>query len=105
MKKITLATFKKFVRENSDKLFINVKSSFDGMTDCVMSCDNGFTPLKKDNKDDSIDYTLGYIGIWLVGQSRDRFKVFENEIFKGIEVYNSCGSYIVALKKGGQSNE
>ena len=35
MKKITRATFKAFVRKNSDNLLAKVISDFDGMTDCL----------------------------------------------------------------------
>lgn len=101
--KITLSTVKSFVKKNENNLFINLKSSFDGMTDCVEKCNNGFSPAKKDKTQSiSSDYfqaTLGYEGIWLVRGSRDYFQPFENERFLGIEVSNSCGSFIIATTK------
>ena len=48
MSKITLSTFKSFIRKNEGKLFIKCKSSFDGMTDCVEQNSNAtFRPIQK----------------------------------------------------------
>lgn len=100
MKKVTLATFKKFIRENEGKLLINVHSTFDGMVDCVTDTGNKeFAPAKKSDNKFYADRTLGIAGIWLVGQSRDYFDLFDNGKIKGIEVYNSCGSYTVGIYK------
>lgn len=97
-KKITLATFKKFVRENRSKLLVKVESSFDGMQDMVSGIkDAKFTPAE--NWDRAIDNSLGIRGLWLVGQSRDWFTAFENDEFIGIEYSNCCGNGIVAIKK------
>jgi hypothetical protein len=97
-KKITLATVKSFVRKNSERLFINVKSSFCGYTDCVERVNGDFAKATKANPvNDS--YTLGIAGAWFVGQSRDYFRPFENEKYTGVEVYNSCGSFILAVEK------
>lgn len=96
-KKITLATLKSFVKKNSEGLFINVRSSFDGMTDCVQSVGNCFTPASK--TEGNLAYTLGIKGAWLVGSSRDYFTHFEDDTFVGIDVYNCCGRFILAVKK------
>lgn len=95
VRKITLATIKSFVKKNEGNLWINVKSSFDGMTDCVESLHRGF---KQATKGDHYENSLGIQGAWFVGQSRDYFKEYHDPIFDGFEVYNSCGSFILATK-------
>jgi hypothetical protein len=101
--KITLATFKKFIKQNYTDLLINVKSSFDGSTDCVERLHDGFKKATTDktvSKNTSYhDATLGINGVWLVRGSRDFFNSFENETLKGIEVSNCCGTFIVAITK------
>lgn len=98
MKKITRATLKSFVGKNLDNLFIKVKSDFDPMIDCVSETKNNiFVPITKTNG--SIKYTLGIQGCWLVGQSRDYFKEYEDENFIGIDIDNSCGSFLLVIKK------
>ena len=103
MAKITLATVKKFVRENLDNetLFIKKKSAFDGMTDGVEY--NTKATFEKAEKLESTEqnekYKLRVAGAWFVGSSRDYFNQYEDDHFKGIEVYNCCGSFILAIKK------
>lgn len=96
-KKITLATFKSFIRKNANALFVNRKSSFDGMTDCVESCNGGFRRAEAETTFGN--HSLGLRGLWLVGHSRDYFNAYEDEKFVGIEVYNCCGRSIVAVAK------
>ena len=96
MKKITKATLKSFVKKNKGQLFINVTSSFDGMTDGCESVKGGFRP---EQTTDFEKNTLGVKGIWLVGSSRDYFRPYNDEGFEGIEVYNCCGRFVVAVKK------
>lgn len=101
-KKITLATFKRFVRMNSyseDALFVLVQSAFDGMTDCVQAVKD--IPAKVDHTkiDLSKPNTLGIAGVWLVGDSRDYFYKYEDALLEGFRVSNSCGSFIVAKMK------
>lgn len=99
-KKITLATVKKFIKENWDKLLINVKSSFDGMTDCVECLHEGFHKPKPDTDKHTQEHTLGIHGAWFVGQSRDYFRPYDNigGDMTGIEVSNSCGHFILAIR-------
>lgn len=123
MAKITKSTFKSFLKKNEGKLFIQHESSFDGMSDMVEfvpSAKRKFIPLEKKTLSD-MDYriaeergtsrerlddctfnspnTLGYNGVWLVDSSRNWFKHYEDDQFQGIEVYNCCGSFIVATPK------
>jgi hypothetical protein len=97
-KKITKATFKSFMKKNVGKLFIQEKSRFDGMYDCVMqSGDKTFVPLQK--ADSTHENNLGYAGIWLVQGSRDYFReYYDADGFIGINVYNCCGEFTVAIK-------
>ena len=94
--KITLSTLKKFVRENAGNIYVKVLSSFDGMTDCVERVEDDFKliTIKEDNGNN-----LGLPGIHLVGSSRDSFTAYNSDEFEGIEIYNCCGSCIVARKK------
>jgi hypothetical protein len=73
---------------------IKTKSEFDGMVDGVRSVDSNFTPIA--NAEYKCENNLGIQGVWLVGGSRDYFKEFTQGNLKGIEVYNCCGSFIVA---------
>jgi hypothetical protein len=95
--KITKATVKKFIKESGDSLFINVQSSFNGMIDGCESHSEGFVKAKP--TDSNTNYTLGVSGAWFVGSSRDYFTPYEANDFKGIRVSNSCGSFILAVKK------
>ena len=103
MAKITKATFKSFIKKNLGKLFISTRSSFDGMYDCTMPSENkNFTPLT--DADHVHENNLGYQGIWLVGGARDYFKEYvDANGFVGIDVYNSCGHFIVAVKDPAQA--
>ena len=96
-KKITRATFKSFVKKNRENLHISCISSFNGMTDGVDYVENEqFIPVVSSTVNEH--HTLGINGVWLVGQSRDLFSHYKKDGFEGIEVYNSCGSFIVAVK-------
>jgi len=97
MTKITKATFKKFIRDNKDALHINVKSSFSGMDDCVMPHNGGFK--KAEATERNAEHTVGINGAWLVGSSRDYFNAYDDGKFVGIEAYNCCGSFIIAIPK------
>lgn len=65
-----------------------------------MPVDGNFTPVTTSTRHPNSDkYTLGINGVSLVGSSRDYFTHFENDEFIGIEVSNSCGDFILAIKK------
>ena len=97
MAKITKSTVKSFIRKNFDNLYINVKSKFDGMTDCCEQQHDGF--IKATNGGEFPEHTLGVDGAWFVGHSRDYFDAYDSEAYTGIRVYNCCGSFILAVKK------
>ena len=96
----TLTTIKSFIRKNQ-ALYISTKSSFDGMVDCVMPCDDKSFTLAR-----AAEYwtknNMGIVGAWFVLDSRDYISEYEDDQFKGYEVYNCCGSFILAIKKAAQ---
>ncbi len=98
-KKITLATVKSFIKKNFDNLYINRQSSFDGMTDCVERLAGGFEKAQKETKEYLLEHTHGVAGAWFVGQSRDYFDAYSENGMEGVRVFNSCGSFILAVKK------
>lgn len=92
-KKITLSTLKAFAKRNENNLFVKETSSFDGMTDCVQENKNAkWTKVE-------LSKAYGHDGVWLVGNSRDYFNLYEDEKYIGIEVYNCCGNGILATKR------
>ena len=96
-KKITLATFKSFVKKNRAQLLINVGSSFNGMTDCVQSTnDSGFSTAL--DADTPFNNNLGIHGVWLVFGSRDYFYPTNENGLTGIKVSNCCGSFTIATR-------
>ena len=98
-KKLTRASFKKFVQDNKDNLYILVKMDFDSMTDCIQQVD--MVPRKVNPSEIDLEdkYKFGINGVWLVGRSRDSFSQYEDELFVGIHVANSCGSFNLAKMK------
>ena len=98
MSKITMATVKSFVKKAGDKLLVSTRSTFDGMTDCVMPTgDKTFAPAVA--SDHPYDSNLGLRGVWFVLGSRDYFSPYEDDKVTGIEVSNCCGSFILAVAK------
>ena len=104
-KKITLATFKSWMRKNEGKILINVKSSFDGITDGCESRNGGFVPLSKVTVGYCSDNNLGFSGVWLVFGGRDYFTSYEDFNHIGIATSNCCGRFILAVKKQAGSDE
>jgi len=99
MKKITRATFKGFVKRNRESLYVKVKSNFDAMVDGVRPVNGGFEPAQEPWNEVMREDSLGIRGVWLVGNSRDYFTPYEDDIFTGISCCNCCGSWIVAIQK------
>lgn len=96
-KKITIATVKSFIQRNREDLYINVRSEFDGMTDGIESRHDGFRPAQWVTQSPQNDFGVG--GAWFVGSSRDSLRLYEDDTYVGIEVYNACGSFILAVQK------
>lgn len=100
-KKITLTTVKSFIKNNRKSLYINVRTDFNGMTDCVESVDKGWEKVTSDTTQsktaDYMERTMGISEAWFVGDSRDYFSPYNESGFVGIKVCNSCGSFILAI--------
>ncbi len=96
-KKITLTTVKSFIKNNEGNLLINVKSDFEGMTDCVERRTEGWREAVKDGK--NMEQTMGIPGAWFVREGRDGFEAYDENGYTGIYIYNACGSFILAIKK------
>lgn len=94
--RITLATVKSFIKKNPE-LYFRLKSSFNGMTDGVEDVKDQLSPATR--TENNLSYTLGIEGAWFVGGSRDYFSNYSDGTYEGIEVFNSCGSFILARKK------
>lgn len=100
IKKITLSTFKSFITKNSSSLVIKNLSHFDGMTDGTLSDHASFSvPDHSEWALRASANTLGIRQLWLVGQSRDYFTSYEDNLYTGIEWSNCCGNGIVAILK------
>lgn len=97
IKKVTRTNFKTFIKKHNDNLFIDVRTAFDGMTDCCEAVKDGFMPAIKDNE--HMEHTFGIRGAWLVNGGRDYFRAYEDETFTGLEVTNCCGRFIIAVRK------
>jgi len=94
--KITLSTIKSFIRKNQAALHIKNLSDFDGMVDCVMLTDKPHFRAIRQAKG-NLDHNLGIAGAWFVKRSRDYFEPYEDDNFQGFMIYNSCGSFILAI--------
>jgi len=97
-KKITAATFKAFVKRNSENLFIRNLSDFDGNSDCIESVEDR-SWRKTFITNSSFYEKSGVESVYMVGHGRDYFRLFEDKEFIGIHVFNSCGSCDLTIKK------
>lgn len=97
--KATRATLKSFVRKNEGNLLFSSRSSFDGMIDgCASTADKSFKPATKSDLKHADGNTLGIAGVWLVGGGRDSIIPFNKDGLTGLEVYNCCGHFLLAVK-------
>jgi hypothetical protein len=98
-KKITLATLKSFARKNSENLYIRKDSQFSGMTDMVEVDRNAQWEKTHVDQEKTNYYATGIQGVYTVSGSGNYFNLYEDETYLGIEVYNCCGSCVLAIKK------
>lgn len=97
-KRITLATVKSFIKKNEGKLFVNPKSHFDGMVDCVMPNENsGFKPAQPSYTPRENNFNMQ--GVWFVFGGGDSYTPYDDGKFQGFDVYNCCGNFIIAVEK------
>ncbi len=85
--------------KNASNLYSLNEASFDGMIDGLQwNKSNEFRKVVfKTNINQ--EHTFGIEDAWFVGRSRDYFLSFENDSFVGYRVFNSCGSFYLAIKK------
>ena len=93
MSKPTLATLKSFIRKNRKNLFVEVQSTFDGMTDCVEHDYNSNFVRATDSN--GYKNNLGINDVWVVGG--DRISAYNKNGFIGYHIYNCCGSFNLAV--------
>lgn len=93
--KITLRTLKSFINKNRGDLYINCKSHFDGMVDCVMPIENAeFTKATATER--NLDHTIGISGAWFVLGGSDFYTYYSDGVYTGYEVSNCTGHFIIA---------
>lgn len=99
-KKITLTTIKSFIKREikNDNLYIKQLSDFDGMVDGVRDVKDDFTKVKY-KVEDADRNSLGIPGAWFVKQSSDSFRTYSDDNYIGYEIYNCCGSFILAMRR------
>lgn len=102
-KKITLTTFKSFIKKNEKNLFVQTKSKFDGMIDgCNYFKNPPFEPVQwREGTGLNMEFKSNFNiqSLYIVPGSRNSFSPFENENYIGIDVYNCCGSWRVCIPK------
>lgn len=97
--KITIATLIAFAKRNEGKIYSKEESSYNGMTDGVEKTNGYWQPSKIKTKGEQQFYKTGIDGVYTVGGSRDYLTIYEDSQYYGIEVYNCCGTTILAVKK------
>ncbi len=98
MKKITKATYKSFIKKNRKRLYVILRSEFNGMID---GCEDIQKEIKKaEETTTNVKNSLGIKNTWIVNGGNDYFTHYEDNQCEGIEVSNCCGSFIVCTLKG-----
>jgi len=88
MKKITKATIKSFLRKNQGKVYCQTLSYFDGQIDGTTYCKE--SEWKLTDKADAA----------MIDIMRNYFSPYEDKDYIGYNVYNCCGNYNIAIRKG-----
>jgi len=91
-KKITKHTLNWVLKNFPNDIYVRVKTSFDGMTDCVEK-------VNMEVKKVTIENAIGINGVWMVGHSDDYFEKYEDDVYIGLEIWNCCGSGFLMVKK------
>lgn len=95
-KRITMATVKSFIKKNSDKLFLKKINSYDGTIDGINDrASHGFTRVVYNPNSHSNQ--LGIEGAWFT-PGRNLLTVYDDGTYKGYDVCNCCGHFIIAIK-------
>lgn len=97
-KKLTLTHLKGFLKKDPKNLWISHRTAFNGMIDCVDTCDDqSFKPAVFN--DEKVVQSVGVEELTVVGDSRDHITIYEDDDFYGLSVYNCCGESVVAYPK------
>lgn len=86
MKKITLTTIKSFIKRQLKNENLYIKNENNDWRKALAAQIH-------------TDYNQGVSSAWFVRGSRDYFTEFANDLYIGYEVSNSCGSFILAMKR------
>ena len=95
-KKITMATVKSFIKKNADGLFLKKINSYDGMCDGVNDR-SAHSFMKVTLNSHSHANQLGIEGAWFT-PGGNLLTEYNDGVFKGFDVYNCCGHFIIATK-------
>ncbi len=96
MARTTLATIKSFIKKNADNLYIKKLNSFDGMCDGIS--DRSAHPFTQVAVNPELaDRRLGIAGAWFT-PGGNLFTPYDDGVFKGFDVYNCCGNFVIATK-------
>lgn len=99
MDRITRTTFKKFLRDHREELYVMRFSGFDGTTDFEQSEPNPeFRKVDPQEVNMEARNDFGIRGVWLVGGGGDFFQWYGLKGFKGIRVSNCCRDFVVAVE-------
>ncbi len=93
-KRITKSTIKSFIKKNADNLYIQKKSSYDGM--CDGWSDRAAHPFQRASIGTHSNQ-LGIEGAWFT-TTGNIFHEYNDGVYIGYNVYNCCGEFNIAIK-------
>ena len=102
MKKLNKNHFNNFVKKNAENLHMKVYAHFNGMVDMVENVEApAFSKVVKVQFQEWRDVVLRAANDVSKIAFRDgnSFDHYEDAEYQGIEVYNCCGKFVVAVKK------
>ncbi len=95
-KRITKATIKAFIKKNANQLYLQKKSSYDGM--CDGWSDRAAHPFQRVSVGSGThDKQLGIDGVWFT-TTGNLFQEYNDGVYVGYNVYNCCGEFNIAIK-------
>jgi hypothetical protein len=95
MKKITLRTVKAFINKHRHELQLKPVRGFGNKGMALVDIQGEFKPVKSTKY--HLFYTLGINEAWFVGNGCDYIDLYSRDDKTGYEVYNACGSFILAV--------
>ena len=95
--KVGRNTVKAFLRKNAGKVLPKVSRRFDAMVDgCEPTGQVEFKLAAPAERPDPA-YNMGLEGVWFVGGGRDHITRWAEGDLVGFYVFNSCGSFTLAV--------